>query len=73
MCIYKVIFVRKKAFSCEPAVERPAFDGKYYCEHRNGEPIYAFIKADSENEAVGMAGEIVREIQQNVFGGDYIN
>ena len=72
MCVYKIIFAKKTIVACHPVKEKVEMNGTYFCEHRNGEPIYALVKAESEVEAYDKARAIVADITERVFGKDYL-
>lgn len=72
MYIYKIVFARKTIISCKQVAGTVEMNGKYFCEHRNGEPIYAIVRADNENEAYKMAQILVADVTEKIFGRDYI-
>jgi hypothetical protein len=72
MYIYKIVFARKTIISCKQLDGLVEMSGKYFCEHRNGEPIYAIVKADSEVEAYKVAQVLVADMTEKIFGRDYI-
>ncbi|MES2704369.1 MAG: hypothetical protein V4649_17140 [Bacteroidota bacterium] len=72
MNIYKVIFAKNTVIDCHPVDNHFKLEGQYYYEHDKGQPIYAIIKAPSEPDAVQMANGIIREVNEKVFGRDYI-
>jgi hypothetical protein len=71
MVIYKIVFAKKMIISCEPVNAEISLEGNYNYQHQNGEPIYAFVKADSPPAAIKIAHDIINEVQ-NSPSGDYI-
>lgn len=71
MNVYKVIFARDRAIACEIAINNIIFSGDYmYERHSNGGVIYAFIKAESENDALRISNKVVEEArQQSIAAG----
>jgi hypothetical protein len=72
MSVYKIIFAKKTVVGCHPVNEKVEMSGSYFCEHRNGEPIYALVKAESEIEAYDKARVIIAEITERIFGNDFL-
>lgn len=72
MSMYKIVFARKTIISCRQVEGNVEMNGKYFCEHRNGEPIYAIVRAESETEACKIAKSVIADVNEKVFGNDFI-
>ena len=73
MSVYKIIFARNKAMSCQVVKEQIKLQGAYSYEHDKGNLIYALVVADNEEHAMSMGDAIVKEVTDKVFGSDFIN
>jgi len=73
MNIYKLTFARNKVFTCKEVSDRYSLNGIYHYEHKNGKLIYAIVKADSEPKALILVDTILKEIQEKIFGIDFVN
>lgn len=71
--IYKVIFVKNKAISCDLVQNRIIFEGDFMCEqNKNGQLIYAFIKAKNEAVALITAADLINKTTEKTTSGDFI-
>ena len=73
MNVYRIIFAENEPISCTIANHNTVLNGLYQYEHKNGTVIYAIVNAKNEDNALTIAHFIVREIQQTVFGNDFVN
>ncbi|MCD6013609.1 MAG: hypothetical protein K0Q79_3471 [Flavipsychrobacter sp.] len=69
---YKIIFVRNEVIACDLLLSNEVeFSGVYYYEHNRGNLIFAIIKADSVLGAINIADNIIKEVNEVVFGTLY--
>ena len=73
MNIYKLTFANNDVLICKDVNDRYSLNGLYHYEHKNGKPIFAVVKADSEKEALAFVDIIHREIYETIFGIDLVN
>ncbi len=71
--IYKLIFAKNEIMTCERIVNEVKFSGEYNYEHDGkGRVIYAYVKAENEDEAINRSSEIIKAATQKVLGNDFI-
>ncbi len=62
MKVYKLTFVKNEVILCSPMEHAIGLKGEYLFEHDKGSLIYAFVKAESEIEAIAKSRNIVNEV-----------
>jgi len=62
--IYRISFVKNAALTCKVVTDEPSFIGAYHYEHKQGNLIYAIIKAENEDNAITVANFIVKEVSE---------
>ena len=71
MKVFKVIFAKNEVMTCSEV--NVNLEGNYDYEHDRGQLIYALIKAENETDAVCKSYEIVKELNDKVFGTDFVS
>jgi len=73
MNIYKLTFAKNDVFACKDVTDTCSINGLYHYEHKKGKLIYAIVQANSEQEALAFVDIILKEIQEKIFGVDFVN
>jgi hypothetical protein len=71
MKVFKVIFAKNEVMACSQVTINLECDYNY--EHDKGQLIYALIKAENETDAVCKSYQIVKELNEKIFGKDFVN
>lgn len=64
MRLYKITYIRNEASICRDVTGSIEVNGIYHYEHKNGNLIYAIIKAENEENAVTIANFISAEVKE---------
>ena len=66
-------FARNEVLACEEITGDVNLNGPFHYEHKDGKLIYALVKAEKEENALTIAGLIVKQVRTSLFGNDNTN
>lgn len=73
MNTYKAIYAKNKVVSCANVGNNVTLNEPYVYEHDKGQLIYALIQASSVDHAYLVAQQIVGELNEKMFGTDFVS
>lgn len=64
MSVFRIVFAKNEIISCKETTHDLLSDIPYY-EHKNGQVIFALVKAENEEDATAKARTIAEQVEQS--------